>query len=168
MKKTFCLICLLASSAGSAAGLHISPDIKIGPYSGSGISGGGLQMGVTDVFGLDSLYVSYSHTSARILIDKDRLKTYRIGAQYNLPQVPMLGFQLEVGGVQYEGSRNYFFSPSQYREGSGVSVAGAWVLQINDNLGFRAGLDINYIESNKTYLSGDFSATLNTGVVLRF
>ncbi|WP_244204718.1 hypothetical protein [Vibrio rhodolitus] len=103
------------------------------------------------------------------MTDKDRLKTYRIGAQYNLPQVPMLGFQLEVGGVKYEGSRYYFWSkPTEYREGSGGSVAAAWVLDVNDNLALRAGMDLNYIDNDKTYLSSNFSTTLNTGIVLRF
>ncbi|OLQ84398.1 hypothetical protein BIY21_20130 [Vibrio ponticus] len=169
MKKTILLMCLMASSNALATGLHISPDMKIGPYFGSGISGGGLQLGVTDTAGLDAIYLSYSHTSAEILTDKDRLKTYRLGAQYNLPQVPMLGFQLEIGGVKYEGSRYYFWNkPTEYREGSGVSMAAAWVLAVNDNLALRAGMDVNYIDSDKTYLSSNFSTTLNTGIVLRF
>ena len=168
MKKTLILISLVTSFGSYASGLHLSPEIKMGPYVGSGISGGGLQLGITDVLGLDAIYASYTHTSADILTDKDRLKTYRIGAQYSLPQAPMLGFQLELGGVEYQGSRDYIFSPRQYREGSGVSLAGAWVLQINDNLGLRAGIDINYIDKNKSYLSSDFSTTFSTGITLRF
>jgi len=168
MKKRVMVISLAASFGTYASGLHLSPEIKMGPYVGSGLSGGGLQLGITDVWGLDAIYASYTHTSAEILTDKDRLKTYRIGAQYNLPQAPMLGFQLELGGVEYQGSRDYIFSPRQYREGSGVSVAGAWVLQVNDNLGLRAGMDINYIDKNKSYLSSDFSTTFSTGITLRF
>ncbi|EGU49345.1 hypothetical protein VII00023_09920 [Vibrio ichthyoenteri ATCC 700023] len=168
MKKTLITFSLLASFGSFASGLHISPELKLGPYVGSGNLGGGLQVGITDVLGLDALYMSYSHTSANILTDKDRLKTYRIGAQYNLPQAPMFGFQVEIGGVEYEGSRNYIFSPTKYRDGSGVSTAAAWVLQINDTIGLRAGIDINYIDNKNTYLSSDFSTTFSTGVTLRF
>lgn len=168
MKKALISFSLFASFGSFASGLHISPEMKLGPYIGSGISGGGLQLGVTDVLGLDALYLSYSHTSAEILTDKDRLKTYRIGAQYNLPQAPMLGFQLELGGVAYEGSRHYIFSPREYRDGTGISTAGAWVLQMNENLGFRAGIDINFVDKKDTYLNSNFSTTFSTGITLRF
>lgn len=168
MKKYILTVGLLTSFSSFASGLHFSPEIKIGPYTGSGISGGGVQVGLTDVWRLDAVYLSYSHTSAEFLTDKDRLKTYRIGAQYNLEQVPILGFQFEVGAVNYEGSRNYIFSPTEYRDGSGVSTAAAWVLQINDTIGLRAGIDINYIDKKKTYLSSDFSTTFSSGITLRF
>ncbi|EGU39004.1 hypothetical protein [Vibrio scophthalmi] len=168
MKKTLVAFSLLASFGSFASGLHISPELKLGPYVGSGNLGGGLQVGITDVLGLDALYVSYSHTSAKILTDKDRLKTYRVGAQYNLPKAPMVGFQLEIGGVEYEGSRHYFFSPREYRDGTGISTAGAWVLQVNDHLGFRAGIDINFVDKKDTYLNSNFSTTFSTGITLRF
>ncbi|KII79835.1 hypothetical protein [Vibrio renipiscarius] len=168
MKKALFTLTLMASFGSSASGLHLSPELKFGPYVGSGNLGAGLQVGITDVLGLDALYVSYSHTSAKVLTDKDRLKTYRIGAQYHLTQAPMIGFQVEIGGVKYEGSRHYIFSPKEYRDGSGVSAAGAWVLQVNDSLGFRAGIDINFVDKKDTYLNSDFSTTFNTGVTLRF
>ena len=94
MKKYILTVGLLTSFSSFASGLHFSPEIKMGPYTGSGISGGGAQVGLTDVWGLNAVYLSYSHTSAEFITDKDRLKTYRIGAQYNLPKLPMLGFQV--------------------------------------------------------------------------
>lgn len=166
MRKIILLLLVSASFHTFAHGIHLSPEARLGPYWGSGISGGGIQLGVTDTFGLDALYLSYSHLSAEFLTDHDRLKTYRIGGQYNLPSTPMLGVQLEVGMVDYEGSRTIF--DTQYRQAKGVSTAFAWVLDINDNLGFRAGMDLNFISKNKAYLSSPVSTTFNTGIVLRF
>lgn len=166
LKKTLFTLGMLMSSSAYAAHLHFSPEVKIGPYAGSGISGAGLQLGVADTLGFDAIYLSYSHTSAEFLTDKDRLKSYRLGAQYQFPQAPMLGIQFELGAVEYEGSRTIF--SSRYRSGTGVSTAASWVFAINDTLGLRAGLDVNYIDKDKTFLSSNLSATLNTGITLRF
>lgn len=160
----------MAPISAFASGLHISPEIKLGPYVGSGISGGGLQLGVTDVLGLDALYVSYAHTSAEFLYDKDRLKTYRLGGQYQFVETPMkMALQLEGGIVEYEGSRDYIFSDrSRYAEGTGATVSASWVVFVNDNVGFRLGGDFHYIDQNKTLFGTHWSATLSTGVVLHF
>ncbi|MGR5540015.1 hypothetical protein ACPV5V_15600 [Vibrio campbellii] len=152
----------------SAKSFHISPEIKAGPYWGAGISGGGLQLGTTDILGLDALYISYSHTSAEILWDKDRFKTYRIGGQYQLLESPTkLGVQVEAGIVDYQGQRDYIWSDkSKSAHGSGASISAAWVLFINEHLGFRIGGDFNYIDKDKTLLGNNWSATFSTGMVI--
>jgi len=160
----------IAEVSQNKSKLHFSPEIKMGPYLGSGISGGGLQLGITDVLGLDALYASYSHTSAEILLDKDRLKTYRVGGQYQFLDHPMkMALQLEGGVVEYEGKRDYVFSnTTRYEEGTGASISASWVLFINDNLGFRLGTDFNYIDKSDTLLESNWSATISSGIVLHF
>ncbi|MGR5278287.1 hypothetical protein ACPV5J_16510 [Vibrio rotiferianus] len=162
------LTLVLLPGVTSAKNLHISPEIKMGPYWGAGISGGGLQLGGTGVLGLDALYMSYSHTSAELLWDKDRLKTYRIGAQYQLLDHPnKLGFQIEAGLVEYEGQRDYIWSDkSRSAHGSGASISGAWVLFMNEHVGLRVGGDFNYIDKKKTLLGNSWSATFSTGIVI--
>ncbi|OEF09082.1 hypothetical protein [Vibrio genomosp. F10] len=169
MKKLFISLALLCSNNAFANLVHISPDMRIGPYAGSGISGGGLQLGLADTLGLDAVYVSYSHTSAEFLrTDKDRIKTYRVGGQYELVSYPKMALQLEVGVVEYEGSRQILWEDRRYREGQGASISASWVMFINDHLGFRAGGDFNFIDSSDTFLSSTFSATFSTGIVFQF
>ncbi|OIQ25724.1 DUF481 domain-containing protein [uncultured Vibrio sp.] len=169
MKKLLISLALLCSSSVAANTVHISPDMRIGPYAGSGISGGGIQIGLADTLGLDALYLSYSHTSAEFWqSDKDRLKTYRIGGQYQFVQSPKMALQLEAGIVDYEGSRQILWEDRRYKEGQGASISASWVMFINDHVGFRAGADFNFIDSDDTFLSNTFSATFSTGVVFQF
>ncbi|WP_370447460.1 hypothetical protein [Vibrio ouci] len=170
MKKHLLALALLTPFTASASGLHLSPEIKMGPYLGAGISGAGLQLGVTDVLGLDALYVSYSHTSAEILLDKDRLKTYRVGGQYQFLDHPMkMALQLEGGVVEYEGKRDYVFSSTtRHEEGTGASISASWVVFVNDNVGFRLGTDFNYIDRSNTLFESNWSATISSGVVFHF
>jgi hypothetical protein len=169
MKKFLISFALLCSSSAFADSIHLSPDMRIGPYVGSGISGGGIQFGLVDTLGLDAIYLSYSHTSAEFWhSDKDRLKTYRIGGQYQFVQSPKMALQLEAGIVDYEGSRQILWEDRRYKEGQGASISAAWVMFINDSVGFRAGGDFNFIDSSNTFLSSTFSATLSTGVVFQF
>lgn len=170
MKQLALIALSLSSFMASATTLHVSPEFKIGPYAGSGISGAGLQLGVTDVFGLDALYVSYSHTEAEILLDEDKLTTYRLGGQYQLVDKPMkMALQLEAGMVQYEGHRDYIWSDqSKSAEGKGASISGAWVVFVNDNVGFRVGADINYIDQKNTLFGTNWSAMFSSGIVLHF
>ncbi|MEZ8823501.1 hypothetical protein AB6E04_04010 [Vibrio amylolyticus] len=170
MKKITCLLAtyLCAFNAFSNT-LHISPDMRIGPYFGSGISGGGLQLGLADTLGLDALYLSYSHTSYEFLkTDKERLKTYRIGGQYQLVPKQKMSLQLEAGLFDYEGRRQMLWDEPRYAEGQGVSISASWVMFINHHLGFRAGGDFNFIDRNKTLGSNTFFATFSTGVVIQF
>ncbi len=170
MKKQLLAIALFTPLTTQASGLHISPEIKMGPYVDAGLSGGGLQLGMTDLLGLDALYLSYSHTSADILWDKDRLKTYRVGGQYHFIDQPVkFGLQLEAGIVEYQGSREYIWSETtRYAEGTGASLSAAWVLFPTNNIGFRVGGDFNYIDKSKTLLGNNWSATLSTGVIVHF
>ncbi|MGF1696857.1 hypothetical protein L4C54_14395 [Vibrio lamellibrachiae] len=169
MKKLLITLMLLVSSSVLANNVHISPDMRIGPYTGSGISGGGIQVGLADIYGLDAIYVSYSHTSADFLTYKDRLKTYRVGGQYQLVTVPKMALQLEVGVVEYEGSKdNIWGTHTSYTEDSGASISASWVIFINDHIGFRAGADFNYLDKDKTDFNQNISAMLSTGVVFHF
>lgn len=171
MNKTLISLLLIISSTPIfAKTLHISPEIKFGPYVGAGISGGGIQLGVADIFGLDAVYLSYSHTSAELLnLNKDRLKTYRLGAQHQLVNEPKISLQLEGGFVEYEGKRNSIIgSSSRKREGQGASVSASLVIAVTDNLAFRVGTDFNYIDEKNTFLAYSLSATVSTGIVLSF
>ena len=170
MNKILIPLLLISSTSVFANTIHISPEIKIGPYEGSGISGAGMQLGLTDTLGLDAVYVSYSHTSAEFLgIHKDRLKTYRIGAQKQLVNRPKMSLQLEAGVVEYTGQkRSYWGSDVQTIEAKGVSISASWVIAVTDNIAFRAGTDFNYIDRDKTFLPYDLTATISTGVVVSF
>ena len=170
MNKIVIPLLLISSTSVFANAIHISPEMKIGPYAGSGISGAGMQLGLTDTFGLDAVYVSYSHTSAEFLgIDKDRLKTYRLGGQYQLVNKPKMSLQLEVGFVEYEGSREPIFAgQKRHLESQGASISASWLIAVSDNIAFRAGTDFNYINRDKTFLPYDLTATISTGVVFSF
>jgi len=168
MNKIFIPLLLISSTSVFANTIHISPEIKIGPYEGSGISGAGMQLGLTDTLGLNAVYFSYSHTSAEFLyLDKDRLKTYRIGAQKQLVNRPKMSLQLEAGLVEYEGKKERASGISTL-ESKGVSISANWVIAVTDNIAFRAGADFNYIDRDKTFFPYDLTATISTGVVLSF
>jgi len=160
----------LSSSSLWATNIHFSPEIKMGPYYSSGLSGAGFQFGVPDKFDLDAIYLSYTHTSAEFIgIDKDRLKTYRLGLQYELLTKPKVSVQFEAGLIDYEGSRkNIWNNELSYLSGKGISSAAALVIFINKNVGFRVGLDINYIDKNNTFLSYPIATTYSSGIVLQF
>lgn len=149
-----------------ASGLHFSPDFKIGPYWTSGISGGGVQLGIQDTLNHDAVYISYSRTSAQFFTDEDRFKTVRLGGQQPILTTTNISVQYELGGVSYEGSRHLPGRPD--KSGYGVSAAMAWVFDLTPNLSLRSGMDLNYINKRHTYLGTHWSTTLNTGVVLRF
>jgi len=144
--------------------------MKIGPYERSGISGAGMQLGLTDTLGMDAIYISYSHTSAEFLdIHKDRLKTYRIGAQRQLVNKPKMSLQLEAGVVEYAGQKGYYWSQGvETAKATGASISASWVIAVTDNIAFRAGTDFNYINRDKTFLPYDLTATISTGVVFSF
>lgn len=169
-RSSLLLCCAFSPLTALASGLHISPDIKLGPYWQAGVSGAGLQLGVNDIWGLDALYISYSHLSAEHYIDKDRLKTYRIGTQHLLVnRSNKMALQLEAGLVEYQGVRDYILTDKKrYAEGTGGSVSAAWVMFVNDSVGFRAGMDVNYINQKNTLFGTHWSTTFNTGVVLHF
>ncbi|UGA57444.1 hypothetical protein [Vibrio sp. VB16] len=169
MRKILFLILLVSASNISANTLHISPEIKFGPYIGAGISGGGLQLGLSDSLGFDAIYFSYSDIYAEFLsIDEDQIQTYRLGGQYQLVNVPKMSLQLEVGAAKYKGNRKYVGGSTRALEGQGGSFSASWVIAVTDNIGFRAGADFNYIDKDKTFLPNSLTATISTGVVFSY
>lgn len=129
-----------------------------------------MQLGLASVGTFDAIYLSYSHTSSEFLYyDKDRLKTYRLGGQYNFIEKPRMGLQLEFGIVDYEGSRRDFTGPNnRKREGKGPSIAASWVIAVSDTISFRAGLDFNYVDKNDTYLPYSLATTFSSGIAFSF
>jgi hypothetical protein len=170
MRKHLLTLALFTPISAMASGIHLSPEIKFGPYIGSGLSGGGLQLGVSDVLGLDALYVSYSHISSQMIkLQDDRLKTYRIGTQYQITQSPKMAFQVEAGIVEYEGVRYGIWGDHRIeREGKGVSLSASYLIHVNPNVGFRFGGDINIIDEDKTLFGTPVSSSISTGVVFNF
>ncbi len=168
--RHFWLLCLLlAAPATVANSFHISPALTAGPYWGSGVSGGSLQLGLADRAGFDALYLSYSQSASEFLfVDEDSLKTYRIGLQHQSSNFPDLILQLEAGLLDYKGSRNYLIGGTQYKEGIGASFAFATVTPLTDSVAFRLGGDINILNRNTTYLSSSVSFMLATGIIFRF
>ena len=172
--KNISLLLLLTtfsiSSPLAANTIHLSPEIKIGPYVGSGISGGGLQIGLVDLFAFDAVYVSYTKVSSDFLYtDKDEIETYRIGVQYQFVNTPKIALQVEAGTSKYSGSRKQWIGDKiNHKEGEGVSLSASWVLGINEYLDWRAGVDFNHISSSDTFLTYSLSATLSTGFVISF
>lgn len=153
----------------TAATIHFSPEFKIGPYVGAGISGYGVQLGAKDVFGLESLYLSYSDTNAEYLnIDKDRITTYRIGGQFGLIESPRMSLQVEVGYATYKGERDYIWGNKRLLKQEGMSTSASWVIGINKYTAFRAGIDISYLDHSSTLLGSSLVPTFSTGIILNF
>jgi hypothetical protein len=175
MNKLFIPLLLISSTSVFtnsvfANTVHISPEIKIDPYESAVLSGAGLQLGLTDILGLDAVYLSYSHTSADFFnLDKDRLKTYRIGMQKQLVSRPKMSLQLEAGVGEYEGQQRRFLS-SEIRtaEATSASISASWVIAVSDSIAFRTGVDFNYIDRDKTFLPYDLSAMFSTGIIFSF
>ncbi|WP_153914869.1 hypothetical protein [Shewanella sp. TC10] len=171
MKKIIFVLLTLYSFQTFAASVHVSPELKIGPYYDHTqvVSGAGLQLGIAGVLNTQSIYVSYGHTSASFIhIDKDRLKTYRIGIQDNFFGLPdAMALQFELGWVEYEGERN-IFGNVQHKDGSGASIASAIVYNINDNIAVRVGLEFNIIDKSNTFLESNVSNILATGLIFTF
>lgn len=161
---------LAVSSLNVAAQtIHFSPEIKTGPYVGSGLSGYGFQLGVKDIFGLESLYLSYSDTNAEFInIDQDQITTYRVGGQFQIIEYPQMSLQVEAGYATYEGERDYIFYGKRSLKQEGVSTSVSWAIGINRYVAFRAGIDISYLDKSSTFLSSSFVPTFSTGIILTF
>ncbi|GLO62542.1 hypothetical protein MACH09_30500 [Vibrio sp. MACH09] len=165
---TVSLIIFLSAKA-TANTIHFSPEIKTGPYIGAGLSGYGLQFGLRDVWGLESLYVSYTDTNAEFLyVDQDQISTYRIGGQFLLLDSPKMSLQVEVGLAKYRGERDYIISDKRYLYQEGVSTSASWVIELNDYMAWRVGVDINYLDSSSTFLESSFAPALSTGLIFSF
>ena len=167
--RLLALIMSLTATQLFANTIHFSPEIKTGPYIGSGFSGYGIQLGLRDVYNMESIYLSYTDTQAQfLLIDEDQITTYRIGAQMNIPRNPYTSFQVEVGYATYNGTRNYWGSDNPTLEQSGLSTSIAGVVALNRNFALKLGMDLNFLDKKSTYLSYSVAPTYSTGLVLSF
>ncbi|CAH0525688.1 hypothetical protein [Vibrio hippocampi] len=159
----------LLSAQTKASTIHFSPEIKSGPYAGSGISGYGLQLGLSDLFGLESLYFSYTDTNAEFLdVDQDQITTYRLGGQIQLVESPKMSLQLEAGIATYNGEREYIFGSKRYLDQDGFSTSVAWAIELNQHIAAKIALDLNYLNSSSTFLSSSIAPTISTGFIFRF
>lgn len=167
----FCFITtsFLLSTQTIANTYHISPDIRLGPYAGAGISGLGVQVGVRRVLNLESVYLSYSETNAEFLyMQQDSIKAYRVGGERLLGGSPKHSIQAELGYVSYEGTREYILGESRTLFQNGVSSSVSWVVEYNRHLSFRAGMDIHYLDKSSTFLGVSFAPAFSTGAILKF
>ncbi len=160
--KTLLLSLALSSTAVSASGLHLSPELKLGDFHGFGF-----QIGASDTFDLDALYFSYSETWYKRNNYDETINTYRLGMQQLLGTAKKHGFQAEIGLAAYDGERTTN-SAIESKSATGLSLGGAYVYQATENIGLRAGLDFNFFDHNKTFEFYDTTANINLGVNFSF
>ncbi len=158
--KTLLLSLALSSTAVSASGLHLSPELKLGDFHGFGI-----QVGASDMLDLDAVYFSYSETWYKKNSYDETINTYRLGMQQLLGSSKKHGFQAEIGLADYDGKRG---STNESKSATGLSLGGAYVYQATENIGLRAGLDFNFFDHNKTFELYDTTGNLNLGVNFSF
>ncbi|WP_261817046.1 hypothetical protein [Vibrio gallicus] len=157
------------SIPAKANSFHFSPEIKTGPYAGSGLSGYGFQFGLNDIIGLRSLYISYTDTNSKFLnVDKDQITTYRVGGQIPLVESIGLSLLVEAGFAKYNGEREYAFGDTRYLEQSGASTSVAVAYDINQHVAVKAGMDLSYLDSSSTLLSSSIAPTFSTGFIFKF
>lgn len=79
MKKSHLVLAIatLFSANTFANNIHLSPEVKIGPYGGFGI-----QAGVTDALGFDAAYLSYGRTVYSSSTYDETIDSYRFGVQH--------------------------------------------------------------------------------------
>lgn len=159
MKKTLLVTSLLAVPfVTNAHSIQLSPELKIGAYRGAGI-----QVGLPNTLGFDAVFFDYGQTRYASNVYDETLHSYRVGLQQMFGQAAAHGFQVSIGGVQYEGSKK-----EESRSATGVSIGANYVYQITDNLGVRTGLDINVFDNQQTYIPADILSNWNLGFILRF
>lgn len=169
IRVCFMSISLFLSIQTFANTFHLSPDIRLGPYAGAGISGMGLQLGVRKALNLESIYLSYSETNAEFLyMQEDSLKTYRLGGELLLGQSPIHSLQVELGYVTYVGNREYIFGESRTLEQDGISSSVSWVVEYNNYLSLRAGMELHFLDKSSTFLGVSLVPAFSTGVVVKF
>ncbi|MEH6454081.1 MAG: hypothetical protein V7782_13690 [Psychromonas sp.] len=166
MKRLLFLL-LLASGSVSAEKsqnrIHLSPSIKISEFRGADI-----QLGLTDVWTLDAVYLSYGESWNDADRYDEKARFYRVGLQHMFEHIPNAGFQAEIGMATYKGDK-YSNNVAETKESLGLSIAGAYVYQINPNLGFRSGFDYSIFGQEKTHIYyGDSLLSFNLGFLLRF
>lgn len=164
MKKTHRVLAIatLFSANTFANNIHISPEIKIGPYGGFGI-----QAGVTDALGFDAAYVSYSRTVYSSSMYDEAIDSYRFGVQQMFGSAKIHGVQFEVGVANYDGKKTK--SGDTTKESTlGSSLGAAYVFQATEQVGLRAGIDLNYFPMSDTYIPYDLSTNFNIGMTFTF
>ncbi|WP_261874917.1 hypothetical protein [Vibrio rarus] len=145
--------------------LHFSPHITVGPMYGTGISGYGGQLGITNVFGNNTLYASVEQIEYRYFTDEERWNTYRIGIQHPLKYEPRVQFQFELGSIDYTGSRDLAWD-LQSRSGHGISSSTAVVFKFNSYFAVRGGISLNYVDHKNTFLPYSVFGNIDLGIVL--
>ena len=164
MKKSHLVLAIatLFSANTFANDLHLSPEIKIGPYGGFGI-----QAGVTDALGFDAAFISYGRTVYSSSMYDETIDSYRFGIQQMFGASKMHGMQLEVGLADYDGKKTK--SGETTKESAlGSSIGASYVFQATDHLGLRAGVDLNYFPMSDTYIPYELSTNFNIGMTFTF
>lgn len=163
MKKAVLALTLSALlSTPALANIHLSPEVKIGPYNGFG-----LQAGLTDTLGFDAVFVSYSRTEYKQFSYDEKLDTYRIGAQYMFGASKIHGLQIEFGLADYDGVKSWSGN-NETKTSKGASIGASYVFQVTPNIGLRAGGDFNAFRTADTFIPHGFSPNLNIGMTFTF
>ncbi|WP_394209941.1 hypothetical protein [Enterovibrio calviensis] len=160
MKKILFAASLLASTF-AVADIHFSPDLKIGMQWGLGA-----QLGMSDTLGFEAIYGSFGIAESHWFSDRESIKHYRVGVQYEEQKYRAYSVQLEAGVAKYSGSRDYYSRDREDLSAYGPSVAAALVFDYNLPIKVRYGLEMGYFKHQDTYLSGGISPQINVGVVL--
>ena len=142
--------------------IHLSAEAKLGAYYGLGV-----QLGLTNIPGLDTLFLSYGRTWSVFLVHEELLETYRLGMQKMLGAEKIYGFQAELGYASYEGTRR-FIGRDQTRSADGFSLAGAFVYQATSSIGLRGGIELHYFDPSATYLPYSLTPVFTLGVNVHF
>ncbi|OIQ25723.1 hypothetical protein [uncultured Vibrio sp.] len=161
MNKCLLTALLFVPSSAFAIGVHISPEYKVGLLEGAG-----LQLGVTNVWGMDAVYGSYHEMSESNSVYEHTTTAYRVGAQKMFGQNSRFGFQAEIGYAEYEGQRDFW--GQKERSKGGLSLGGAYVYQVNEMIGLRAGMDINLYGMGNTYFTLGAQPSFSFGANFHF
>ncbi|WP_157490725.1 hypothetical protein [Enterovibrio coralii] len=160
MKRTLSIATLFISAIASAD-VHFSPDLKVGMQWGAGA-----QLGVKDVMGFEAVYGSFGVSDSHWFSDRESVKHYRIGLQYEEKSQQAYSVQLEAGIAKYRGTRNYFSSGSETLQAYGPSVGAALVFDYNMPVKVRYGMELGYFRHQNTYLSSGLAPQFNVGFIL--
>ncbi|MUL02181.1 hypothetical protein GNP89_08175 [Aliivibrio fischeri] len=164
MKKSHLVLAIatLFSANTFANNIHLSPEVKIGAYGGFGI-----QVGVTDALGFDAAYLSYGRTVYSSSTYDETIDSYRFGVQHMFGASQIHGLQLEVGFADYDGKKTSKGETTKERA-LGSSIGASYVFQATDQLGLRAGVDLNYFPMSDTYIPYDLATNFNLGMTFTF
>jgi len=162
MYRLLCLFFVFVSGVASASTIHLSPSLKINGYRGAE-----MQLGLTDIWSFDAVYLNYGESWNKTNRYDERARHYRVGLQHKFERAPHNGFQAEIGVASYSGKK-YSSSSVDAKESLGLSLAGAYVYQINSNIGVRSGVDYSIFSQQNTHFYSDSLLSINLGVLIRF